>query len=290
MKRIKCMLSMLLLLALTACGAGAPVNNCVPPVSDAPAIIVPPVQPAEKEVVAPVYVFDYDTQSASFTLEDGGEEYASYSYTFPCMSVSNFEDLLPAEQEVAQRNISAFNGEMETKMNDAVAFGESLAEEIRMLLEEENFPWVGFDETATSITRAGNIITVRADCYYFGGGAHPDTYTLSYTFDLSVGQFIDPAQIGDDPEIFRQSVAELLVVQAEGLGEEYTEGYWDDYASIISQWNDTAVFFDERGMTVFFSPYELGPYAMGPVELFLDYETLRDALGPGGLVHLGVTE
>ena len=84
------------------------------------------------------------------------------------------------------------------------------------------------------------------------------------------------------------AAAELLVAKAEGLGEDYTSGYWSDYAQIISRWNEAAVLFDETGMTVVFSAYELGPYAMGPVELVLTYEELADAIGEGGLAHLGV--
>lgn len=34
-------------------------------------------------------------------------------------------------------------------------------------------------------------------------------------------------------------------------------------------------------MTVVYSYYELGPYAMGPVEFFLSYDEIRDLLGPG---------
>ena len=84
--------------------------------------------------------------------------------------------------------------------------------------------------------------------------------------------------------------AEALIRHAESLGEEYTEGFWADYRDIISRWNETAVYFDETGMTVIFSAYELGPYAMGPVELTLTYAELADMIGDGGLSHLGIIE
>ena len=87
--------------------------------------------------------------------------------------------------------------------------------------------------------------------------------------------------------MFRAKAAELLIAKAEGLGEEYTEGFWPDYADIISGWNEAAVLFDASGMTVIFSVYELGPYAMGPVELFLTYAELAEAIGEDGLAHLG---
>ena len=40
-------------------------------------------------------------------------------------------------------------------------------------------------------------------------------------------------------------------------------------------------------MLVIFSPYELGPYSMGSVELRLSYEELADLVGPGGMARLG---
>lgn len=42
-------------------------------------------------------------------------------------------------------------------------------------------------------------------------------------------------------------------------------------------------------MTVVYSPYELGPYALGTVELRADYRELAELLGPGGLERLGLT-
>lgn len=293
MKRIRYGLTLLTILLLTACAGGIPpaenggAADAAPAV---PSVSAPQEEAMEKEPAVPEYSFEFILQAEEFTASDGGEVYSSYSYSLPRMAVSNPDDLSDRDYEVAQRNVTAFNAEMERVMTAAVAAGESLADDIRYIMEEQEILWSGADELESTVTRTGEIITVRTDCYYYGGGAHPTSYSLSYTFDLSVGQFIDPAQIADDPEFFRQRAAEMLVEQAENMGEDYTSGYWDDYASIISRWNDTAVFFDENGMTVYFSVYELGPYAMGPVELFLDYEALAEALGSGGLRHLGVRE
>lgn len=48
--------------------------------------------------------------------------------------------------------------------------------------------------------------------------------------------------------------------------------------------------FDSEGMTVVYSPYELGPYALGTVELKVGYDELTELLGPGGLERLGLAE
>ena len=64
--------------------------------------------------------------------------------------------------------------------------------------------------------------------------------------------------------------------------------FWTDYAEIIARWNEGSAVFDGEGMLVIFSPYELGPYSMGSVELRLSYEELADLVGPGGMARLGL--
>ena len=46
--------------------------------------------------------------------------------------------------------------------------------------------------------------------------------------------------------------------------------------------------FDGDGMLAVYSPYLLGPYSMGEVELRLTYEELAELAGPGALEHLGM--
>ena len=41
-------------------------------------------------------------------------------------------------------------------------------------------------------------------------------------------------------------------------------------------------------MTVVYSPYVLGPYALGTVELKVSYQEIEDLLGPGGQERLGI--
>ena len=39
---------------------------------------------------------------------------------------------------------------------------------------------------------------------------------------------------------------------------------------------------------VVYSPYVLGPYALGTVELKVSYQEIEDLLGPGGQERLGI--
>lgn len=273
MKRVKPIFLILIVIMLCACA----VQKETDAGQNGDFIISGPAQP--------IYVFEDTVQAKSFQTEDG-KVFASYNYQVPMMSLGNGDKLSLQEREIAERNVAAFNEQMRKILNEAVEYGEELGEESYEGFNSGYMPLA--DEKVLSVFRRGEVLTVLAQCYYYGGGAHPYTYSLSYIFDLTQGQFIDPAQIGDDPEAFRVQTAQLLVEHAEALGEEYTAGFWPNYAEIISGWTEAAVVFERDGMKVIFSVYELGPYAMGPVELLLTYEELSDAIGEGGLTHLGV--
>ena len=275
----KYIITLLLLFALTLCGCSGQGNGI-----NAPAAQDEQQSPEVTAPAEPIYGYEEVTRERNFTDESTGEVYAGYKYSVPMLGLVNADELSEETLALAQRNVEVFNAQMQKILDEAVAYGEELAFEA----EGAPFGLALADEKILSVSCTGQIMTVLEDGYFYGGGAHPYTYSVSYTFDLTLGQFIDPAQIGDDPEAFRTKAAALLVAKAEGLGEDYTAGYWDDYADIISRWNEAAVLFDARGMTVIFSVYELGPYAMGPVELFLTYEELAEAIGEGGLAHLGV--
>ena len=236
-----------------------------------------------------IYGYEDTLRENIFTEEESGIVYATYRYLVPMLRVANAGELDAETLATAQRNTEAFNAKMQEILDESVAYGEELAQGH---VEGEAFSGTGMplaDEKELSLSMTGDIISVMADGYFYGGGAHPYSYTISYTFDLSSGEFIDPIQIAGDSEAFRTQAATLLVAKAESLGEDYTAGFFPDYAETISHWNERAVLFDKTGMTVIFSVYDIGPYAMGPVELHLTYAELAEAIGESGLARLGIT-
>lgn len=282
MKRIAILVSLLVFLMLVACTQDAAPNQ------NAAAEETPAPPQEDNEEQEPQYVFENTVCAEDQLLRESGEMAGYYSYCLPLMTIGNEAELSEEDRTAALRNAETFNDRMREILAEAVRYGKEMLEGQKNLVEDENVHFIVCDELNSTVCRSGQIVSVISQCYFYGGGAHPNSYTATYTFDLSAGQFIDPAQIADDPESFRTAAAELLIEHAESLGEEYTEGFWADYRDIISRWNETAVIFDEDGMTVIFSAYELGPYAMGPVELTLTYAELADLIGEGGRAHLGV--
>ena len=237
--------------------------------------------------VKPAYQWDTMTARNRYAAGDG-TELMYYSYQLVTLSVSNLEELSREEAETAQRSVENFNSKMTALMDESVEVGQVMMEDVVQLYSEQGAAGIPFyDETSATCQQTGDILNVRVSGSSYAGGAHPNRCDVSYLFDLRSGQFIDPTQIADKPEAFRSGAAALLVEKAEAL-EEYRAHYWSDYAEIIEHWNEGTVLFDEDGMLVVYSPYLLGPYSMGEVELRLSYDELADLIGPGGLERLAM--
>lgn len=241
--------------------------------------------PAEQDA-KPVYQWDALTARNQYTAEDG-TELMYYSYQLLTLSVPNLEELPARTAETARRNTANFNSKMTSLMDESVEVGRAMAEDAAYVYGEQAGTFPFYDETSSSCWQTGDILNIRVSGSSYAGGAHPNRCDVSYLFDLHSGQFIDPTQIADKPEAFRIGAAALLVEKAEAL-TDCRALYWSDYADIIDHWNEATVLFDADGMLVVYSPYLLGPYSMGEVELRLTYEELAELAGPGALERLAV--
>lgn len=138
------------------------------------------------------------------------------------------------------------------------------------------------------------LVSVAANYYSYTGGAHPNTVLMACSFDLESGSFLTPEQLAEDSEAFSQAVCEEILRQidcrAEENGMEAEALFWDNYREIAADWSSYAVSFDESGMTVAFSPYELAAYAAGAQIFQMDYGFLEPFLSGEGRSLLDLTE
>lgn len=274
MMSVKKAISIIPILLIYVFGGGG--TSPAPAVQDAP--------PAAD--ASPVYQWDTMTARNQYTADDG-TELMYYSYQLVTLSVPNLEELPAKAAETARRNIENFNTKMTALMDESVEVGQVMMEDAAQFYGEQGTAGVPFyDETSASCWQTGGILNVRVSGSSYAGGAHPNRCDVSYLFDLRSGQFIDPTQIADKPEAFRVGAAALLTERAEAL--DCRSQFWSDYAGIIARWDEGTVLFDEEGMLVVYSPYLLGPYSMGEVELRLTYGELAELAGPGALERLGI--
>jgi hypothetical protein len=154
--------------------------------------------------------------------------------------------------------------------------------------KESDIDWyMGYQiELNCSVYQTEKLVSISAAYYAYTGGAHPNTYLLGWTFDLENGTFYGPEGMAGQTQL-QEAVGAEIIRQAteraakEGMKPE--EFFWPEYESIIAEWPNYAVSFDENGMNVAFSPYELAAYAAGPQIFHMPYEWLAPYLDEHGL-------
>ena len=306
---MKRMIALLLLLCtLTACASGAP--EAADPPETPPAETAPKEQAAAPESIegtatfsqaAPEqlsYAVELETLADSAKAEDG-TELAVRTYVLPRMSVERedgtalTEAATPAE-ETALAAVEVFNGQFQS-WAAADNFEEitSWAEEERAFRAESGLAWHPYSlELTCAVYQTDRLVSVRAEYYSYTGGAHSNTVLLAWNFDLTTGHFFTPELLASDGQVFSQAVLEELLAQSREAAASHDlapdEFFWANYEEILAGWSSYAVSFDETGMTVGFSPYELASYAAGAQVYHLDYDQIAGYLSGHGLTVLGL--
>lgn len=285
----------LLLVLSTLCGCAGP----LPGYTGEPLTNVKSVLPAS--LAADALSVEVSVESYEDIIRDeDGVVLAECAYVLPVMRVllkdgSSLEEAASPEQEQALAAAETFNSYF--PRSDWEASAQALAEdakEDRVFREEAGLDPVAFtEELSCSVYRTGRLISVSGLYSTYTGGAHPNSILMSWNFDLDTGEFFEP-EILDESGDFRDFVQRELILQArEAAAEAGTapeELYWEDYENTLAEWTSYTVSFDAEGMTVGFSPYELGSYALGAQVFRLPYETLRPYLGRHGRTLLGLED
>jgi hypothetical protein len=126
------------------------------------------------------------------------------------------------------------------------------------------------------------LFSSRVDVYAYTGGAHGNTFSFPFTYDLATGE---PVRFGD---LFRQGTAYLDTLAAlttERLAAQRDTSYW--FVDQIPAEPGSFAFFTlgADSLSVFFPPYAIAPYAAGASEATLPYTALRHVLSPSGPLH-----
>lgn len=263
------------------------------------AVKVDPSEPDEpaKDELRIVFTKEHLTKEVEYKADDGTvlliEKYdlpqlevrtsADEVYTPP---VSNAAVDVPQEYAAAL----AFNAEMQ---HAADALDASAQEALAMarehyagLDEEQRAYWANYAEEliVDDICQFSGLVSVWGGGYSNYGGAHPNTSTLTWSFDLTTGEFLTldalNAQSSTDSALGKTLVDTLASEIVNRIYEEGLDDYlYDDFYSYVYDLSSNAHFyFSGSGMTVNFDAYVLGPYASGPQTFEIPYSHFYNAL------------
>lgn len=152
---------------------------------------------------------------------------------------------------------------------------ESLLDSHQFMIETESYPIDLTDYTECRVLRADNVLfsfIETNESYY--GGAHGMYSVAGYAYDVETGKDLSFTDIVVDETKIRDLIAEKL-------DEEYGDIFFDDIYTLIDQYDFNSLcwsisYFD---VTLYFNPYDLGPYASGSQQVvfpFSEYSDLFD--------------
>lgn len=175
--------------------------------------------------------------------------------------------------------ISLINFDEETQIAgipDAIkSFGFGY-QELKEKFAEETTPWEA-KITGVVIYEDKTILTIRLDSYLFTGGAHGYSTTRFLNFDKTKAKELKNGDLFKNKLDFEE-FAETKFRLQENIPTEQsinTTGFMFETDTFHLPEN---IGYTKEGLQLFYEPYEIAPYADGPILLTLPYSELTKYL------------
>ena len=232
------------------------------------------------------------THESTYTADDG-TLLLHTNYELPQLELRTADGALyepgaAATQSAAVAVRDAFNTEMERCYAAVLSNESELAQEARDHYGSDSmsFEYIYYEDELLGevVYQTDGLISVLANAYAFYGGAHPNTSTLTWSFDLTTGEFLTLDSLDAQPstdsalgESLTHTLAMAVLEQIDAQG--LSEYYFEDYASYIFDLAANASFyFNDKGMTIVFDPAVIAPYAASAQKFEIPYSRFYNAL------------
>jgi hypothetical protein len=123
------------------------------------------------------------------------------------------------------------------------------------------------------------LISIRLEFSTFmAGAAHPYSYVRTINYDLTNGELVPLASLFRPDSDFLPFLSDFCQKQlTEKLGTElFLEGFNPTLENYRS-WG-----FTPGGLWIEFDPYQVAPYAVGPQQVLIPFDEMKDLLTPEG--------
>ncbi len=152
------------------------------------------------------------------------------------------------------------------------------------------------------ISQADGFISVQQDIYLNSGGAHPNYFLGGALYAVEGGGPVPITAIVADPAAFgarlKAGLVEAKIARgydeaARGYVEDQVEEYLGDDAVAGAEWANSYILNPSTeeglfgGITVLFSPYDVGPYAEGSYEITIPAAEIEGHLTPAWAGRFG---
>jgi hypothetical protein len=125
-------------------------------------------------------------------------------------------------------------------------------------------------------------IGIRWSREYYTGGAHGMREAEYFILDLAAMKRLkleDLIKPGSEPALMEEVVFALRdLSNLDGDAPLSSGNYFEDTVEVPQNF-----FINSRGLGFHWDPYEIAPYAVGPIEILIPYDKIKNLLTPQGL-------
>lgn len=249
MKQKRWCILLALTLGLTGCGGG---QTAAPEPDPAPPAVSDGTEVPEKTGAEPLRLLHL--LQSSDGLQEWGEDAPVCTADWDSLRLSAGDEADFPALAAAFDRINA-----DTRAGMQTFFDENLPDAQEMAAEHRDW-FSGFTSACTyAVQRAdAQLVSIRVDTSEHTGGAHPNYGSFGLNLDPATGEEVGLTDVMTDltglPALLAEKIEAGCEVEPFGDVAEMLSGYApEQYAWTV----------DYQGITFYFSPYELAPYAAG---------------------------
>ncbi len=190
-------------------------------------------------------------------------------------SAKQYPNLVDALKKVDDEQKEYFKESMDSNDEDAIDFFKEMQKDGN----DDGYSC----EVDTGIGCADpKVVSLVSTMFTYFGGAHPSTDTLTYNIDAQTGQFIPLSAVISDRDGLIKMLKDALEKQYSdhdffGLDDSLAD-YGMDIPSPDSEKPDFIYSFNPNGLTFYFNPADLSPYAYSGEQIDFTYDELSSIL------------
>lgn len=127
-----------------------------------------------------------------------------------------------------------------------------------------------YDHTFEVTLLTDHFLSILENDYQYAGGAQPDTSSKAHTFSLQTGRELTLESLFIKPRADIEKQIKAYIIEEI---KKHPDDYYPDAAFTISNMSleSFRFFLSKEGITVFFNPFEISPYARGIVKFPLKF-------------------
>jgi hypothetical protein len=146
-------------------------------------------------------------------------------------------------------------------------------------VETNSYPWT-LDISDGVYVFSSDVVSIVFTEYEYTGGAHPNSWYTTFTFDLANEKQLSLADMLVDGDATLEVIAPLVQAQLTTMLGELSDVSWIEQGAAPTPENYASFTLTDDGLLILFPAYQVAPYVAGPQLVTLPYADLAGILKP----------